>query len=644
MASDRDNVIYGNQIKDRTVTKAELDATSETEGYVLTVQANGSVDWEESAGGAGSGSTFKQTFVTGDLTSDKITITHNLDTEHPVVAVYDNSDNIMLPTEITYKTVNTIELNFTDMTPLTGTYKVRVLGSTGTTGTFNQSFTNSDLSSGVLTASHNLSAKYVLVRIYDNDDKIIGADEYTATDTNTLTIDLSTFGTITGTWNIVISTGGTGSGGGGSSIADADNDTKVETEKNSDEDKIRFTTNATERALLDENGLKLETGADVTEFSTDGTLADDSDDAVPTEKAVKTYVDGELAGVSADAVVKAITQNTHGFSVGDWLRHNGTIYVLAKADSASNAESIGVVSTVTDTNNFDLTTEGYVTGLSGLTAGEAHFLDESTAGDITATAPIGESEIVKPVLIADSTTSGYVANMRGSEVTGTTSWYQSFTNSDLTAGVLTVTHNLGHEFLVPTLWNNNKKKANPDDFELVDSNSMKVNLTSYGTITGTWTIVLLDIGTTNSSLASDLSLSGQTTEDIAIFDGSNWVAKGGIEKIEVSSITRDMTASSGNVAYTGYGFKPSYIEVKAVEPNNVWSWGASDGSTDRCTFIQNTFGGGSSDLTKCIHLEQSGGNHQHASVVSFDTNGFTLAWTKINSPTGFATVVITAYR
>ncbi|MGD9697602.1 hypothetical protein [Acinetobacter sp.] len=37
--------------------------------------------------------------------------------------------------------------------------------------------------------------------------------------------------------------------------------------------------------------LSLQSGADVSEFSTDGTLAGNSDSAVPTEKAVKTYVD-----------------------------------------------------------------------------------------------------------------------------------------------------------------------------------------------------------------------------------------------------------------------------------------------------------------------------------------------------------------
>ena len=75
------------------------------------------------------------------------------------------------------------------------------------------------------------------------------------------------------------------------SIQDSDGDTKVETEKNADEDIIRFTAFATQEAQVDVNGLTLKTGASVNEFSIDGTLAGDSDDAVPTEKAVKAFVE-----------------------------------------------------------------------------------------------------------------------------------------------------------------------------------------------------------------------------------------------------------------------------------------------------------------------------------------------------------------
>lgn len=53
--------------------------------------------------------------------------------------------------------------------------------------------------------------------------------------------------------------------------------------------------NMTPAAKLDVEGdLILENGTSVNEFSTDGTLADDSDDALPTEKAVKTYVDAAV--------------------------------------------------------------------------------------------------------------------------------------------------------------------------------------------------------------------------------------------------------------------------------------------------------------------------------------------------------------
>lgn len=255
---DRATVIYGNQIKDGTVTKIEIGASGETQGYVLTVQNDGSVDWEAVSNAAG-GSTFKQTFVNGDLTSDKITITHSLNTEHPQVIVYNGSDQVVLPSEITYIDVNNVELDFTGVTPISGTYKVRIFGVTGPTGGFLQTFTNGDLSSGILTVSHNLAEQYVIPEIYDNNDNIIEPSEYTATDSNTLTVDLSSYGTLTGTWRIVITTRGSGGGSGsGDSISDADNDTKIQVEESSDEDIIRFDT-AGEEQLSIQNGSVLPT-------------------------------------------------------------------------------------------------------------------------------------------------------------------------------------------------------------------------------------------------------------------------------------------------------------------------------------------------------------------------------------------------
>jgi len=46
--------------------------------------------------------------------------------------------------------------------------------------------------------------------------------------------------------------------------------------------------------------LRLNTGTTIYEFSTDGTLAGNSNNAVPTERAVKTYVDTQIGGLSTN--------------------------------------------------------------------------------------------------------------------------------------------------------------------------------------------------------------------------------------------------------------------------------------------------------------------------------------------------------
>jgi hypothetical protein len=66
------------------------------------------------------------------------------------------------------------------------------------------SFTNSDLVAGILTVNHGFSAQYVSVSVYDDSDKLVFPDEITATSVGTLTIDLTSYGTIPGTWHITI--------------------------------------------------------------------------------------------------------------------------------------------------------------------------------------------------------------------------------------------------------------------------------------------------------------------------------------------------------------------------------------------------------------------------------------------------------
>jgi hypothetical protein len=123
-------------------------------------------------------------------------------------------------------------------------------------------------------------------------------------------------------------------------------------------------------------------------------------------------------GGGGAATVAAVTQAAHGLAVGNIVRLSGASYVKAQADTAANAEVVGIVSAVADANNFTVTMSGRVTGLSGLTAGMVYFLDASTAGSLTATEPNLNGQISKPLLVADAATSGYFYNFRGMVIGG----------------------------------------------------------------------------------------------------------------------------------------------------------------------------------------------------------------------------------
>ena len=109
-----------------------------------------------------------------------------------------------------------------------------------------------------------------------------------------------------------------------------------------------------------------------------------------------------------------VTQTAHGFSEGDWVRFNGTDYVLAQADTFVNSEGIGVISTVLDVDTFVVQSAGFnSSSFSGLTPGAMYWLSPSSAGDMTATEPTVDGQISKPVFIAITSGSGWILEQRG---------------------------------------------------------------------------------------------------------------------------------------------------------------------------------------------------------------------------------------
>lgn len=73
----------------------------------------------------------------------------------------------------------------------------------GVAGNYSTTFTDSDLTAGVLSVAHSLSQNPSVVQVYDNSNKNILPDAITVVDTNNVTIDLTSWGTLTGTWRVV---------------------------------------------------------------------------------------------------------------------------------------------------------------------------------------------------------------------------------------------------------------------------------------------------------------------------------------------------------------------------------------------------------------------------------------------------------
>jgi len=213
--------------------------------------------------------------------------------------------------------------------------------------------------------------------------------------------------------------------------------------------------------------------------------------------------------------------------------------------------------------------------------------------------------------------------------------------------VITVNHNLNSQYVSVTVFDNNNLIIIPDDVDAVSTTQLTVDVTSYGTITGTWRIVVVDTGANINNIATDLELSGQAAEDFAIFDGSSWKAKGGAEIRVVSSHIKDLTAASGTQAVTGIGFKPSYVVFFAAtnSADASYSSGSDDGVTANCVYQAEDNGNTQHRVTKSIIFTNAAETvKQEANITSFDSDGFTLTWVKTGSPTGTLTFRIMAFR
>lgn len=105
-------------------------------------------------------------------------------------------------------------------------------------------------------------------------------------------------------------------------------------------------------------------------------------------------------------------------------------------------------------------------------------------------------------------------------------------------------------------------------------------------------------------------------------------------KSKAISGSRDLTAASGDVAYTGVGFTPTSMTCySAISGGVVYSIASADSARTMSGIVN--YYNATLDVGAFIsNIVPAAGAQQSAVVKSYDSDGFTLTWTKVGSPTG----------
>lgn len=116
---------------------------------------------------------------------------------------------------------------------------------------------------------------------------------------------------------------------------------------------------------------------------------------------------------------------------------------------------------------------------------------------------------------------------------------------------------------------------------------------------------------------------------------------------KIGTLSRDLTTAAGTVAYTGVGFKPSHIIfLSTLSGSKTMSIGFDDATTRYCIYDN---GYAAADCWVSLsgysgYIVSASSTYQQFKILSMDSDGFTLTWSKANSPSGTATVYYMAFR
>ena len=341
---------------------------------------------------------------------------------------------------------------------------------------------------------------------------------------------------------------------------------------------------------------------------------------------------GATLGGSADVI--QVTQSSHGLSLGFPVKVSGNgTYAHATADSAANAEAIGIIiATTTDTMTIALGGRITVDGVlpSGNPAAGTVLFMATSAGKLTATPPTGNNQVVKPMAVVTYLNSEMIMLQHRGEVIST-------------AGITLADGSVDNDAMADDAINTDEivndavtadKLANSINTAIA-ANTAKVTIATHtGDVTGATTLTIA----TDAVDIAMLSATGTASSSTFLRGDNSWAAASSALSTKRVYTSYIQGTTNDPQTISGAGFQPTKVEIIAATGGT--SGGSSIGHSDSsnsefCTSLQSNGYYGARD-GRIVHI--SNGTWALHCTCTINSDGCVLDWTAESS--GWATIYL----
>ena len=341
---------------------------------------------------------------------------------------------------------------------------------------------------------------------------------------------------------------------------------------------------------------------------------------------------GATLGGSADVI--QVTQSSHGLSLGFPVKVSGYgTYAHATADSAANAEAIGIIiATTTDTMTIALGGRITVDGVlpSGNPAAGTVLFMATSAGKLTATPPTGNNQVVKPMAVVTYLNSEMIMLQHRGEVIST-------------AGITLADGSVDNDAMADDAINTDEivndavtadKLANSINTAIAANTAKVTNATHTGDVTGATTLTIA----TDAVDIAMLSATGTASSSTFLRGDNSWAAASSALSTKRVYTSYIQGTTNDPQTISGAGFQPTKVEIIAATGGT--SGGSSIGHSDSsnsefCTSLQSNGYYGARD-GRIVHI--SNGTWALHCTCTINSDGCVLDWTAESS--GWATIYL----